>query len=222
MGRSVSHLHRSRSDRNAAALFPQLIIPIRGSNYVTTPMGIALPWEQAVRDHNANQPVDVIVHFVRLCCSTPLLKGPSRRLISRWHMHADPIPSPFLAGALLHFSVITAEKTGEEGGGPTNIRGRRIRGSPSNCRSSIKLPPPSAPPSILFFSFFLAHSNRDARITRPDTCSSIYCYRDLACLTEMLATGVSEPVSFIIQVSPFDREKGLLHRYKSKVDTRPR
>lgn len=30
-------------------------------------MGIALPWEQAVRDHNANQPADVIVHFVRLC-----------------------------------------------------------------------------------------------------------------------------------------------------------
>ncbi|EFN69646.1 hypothetical protein EAG_11983 [Camponotus floridanus] len=38
-------------------------------------MGIALPWERAVRDHNANQPVDV-----SLCtlydCSTPLLKGP--------------------------------------------------------------------------------------------------------------------------------------------------
>lgn len=61
-------------DSGGGALFPQLIIPIRGSNYVTTPLGIALPWEQAVRDHNAKQPVDVIVHLVRLC-HAPLLKG---------------------------------------------------------------------------------------------------------------------------------------------------
>jgi len=153
MGRSVSHLHRSRSDRNAAALFPQLIIPIRGSNYVTTPMGIALPWEQAVRDHNANQPVDVIVHFVRLCCSTPLLKGPSRRLISRWHMHADPIPSPFLAGALLHFSVITAEKTWWGGGPRTSVDGG-FEGLPRIVDRRLSSPPP-LPPSYFFPSFLL-------------------------------------------------------------------
>lgn len=123
----------------------------------------------------------LIVHFVRLYCSTPLLKGPWRRLISWWHMHVDPQPTSTqgsFAGPFPHFSVITVEKTG----------GSRRRRSEDLPRTSIaiKLTP--------FFSSLSSFTNRADYMA--GTHVPRYCCRDFAYLTEILATGISKFLQF--------------------------
>jgi len=137
-------------------------------------MGIALPWEQAVRDHNANQPADVIVHFVRLCCA-PLLKGPSRRLISWWHMHADPRSKSSSGRTLPAFFGNNCRKNG-------GFRERRGFESLPRASIAIKLPP----------FFFSSNTNCRSCGLHDRTHVLRYCCREFTYLTEILMTGVSE------------------------------
>jgi len=84
-------------------------------------MGIALPWEQAVRDHNAKPTsrchcalcaiVLVVPASVKGALAAPYFLVAHAR---RPYPLLLPLPPPSsLGGGLLHFSVITAEKTGD-------------------------------------------------------------------------------------------------------------
>lgn len=140
-------------------------------------MGIALPWEQAVcaTTMPTNQPMSLCTLYD--CACTPLLKGPSRRLISSWHMRVDPRFTFLRPRTLPAFFGNNRRKNGEL------PRERPRQGSeslPSARRSRLSF-------SSLFF-ILLKHESRGL-LGRTHVRRS---RREFAYLTEILVTGVSE------------------------------